>query len=140
MMLFGRGRPEPPADAPLNGNKRTGHQGEEIAAGFLITRGYHILERNFRCKGSEVDIITRDPSDKGLVFIEVKARRGLAYIVPQLAVTLFKQRQISKANLTWLSKNRLHDTNARFDVFAILLAPDGHHQVEHIVNAFELAY
>jgi putative endonuclease len=60
--------------------------------------------------------------------------------VPQLAVTPFKQRQISKAALTWLSKNRLHDTNARFDVIAILLAPDGQLQVENIVNAFELAY
>ncbi len=64
MMLFGRGKPQPPADAPLNGNKRTGQQGEEIAAGFLTTRGYHILERNFRCKGGEVDIIARDPGDR----------------------------------------------------------------------------
>jgi putative endonuclease len=139
-MLFGRGRPEPPPQAPLAGNKRTGHQGEEIAASFLIARGYRILERNFRCKGGEVDIIARDPVDRSLVFIEVKTRHGLAYGVPQLAVTPFKQRQISKATLTWLSKNRLHDTNARFDVIAILLAPDGRHQVDHIVNAFELAY
>lgn len=98
------------------------------------------MERNFRCKGGEVDIIARDPGDKSLVFIEVKARRGLSYGVPQLAVTPFKQRQISKAALTWLGKNRLHDTNARFDVIAILLHTDGQHAIDHIKNAFDLAY
>jgi len=129
----------PPA-IPTIGNKGTGAHGEEVAANFLITGGYRILERNFRCKGGEVDVIASDPVDKSLVFIEVKARRGLSYGVPQLAVTPFKQRQISKAALTWLLKNRLHDTNARFDVIAILLHTDGQHTIDHIINAFDLAY
>jgi putative endonuclease len=128
----------PPTSA--SGNKGTGELGEEVAANFLIARGYRILERNFRCKGGEVDIIARDPGDKSLVFIEVKARKGLSYGVPQLAVTPFKQRQISKAALTWLSKNKLHDHNARFDVIAILLSSNREHKIEHIVNAFDLAY
>jgi len=140
MKWFGGDASAPKTDPLPSGNKGTGNLGEDIAANYLTARGYRILGRNFRCKGGEVDIIARDPGDKSLVFIEVKARRGLTYGVPQLAVTPFKQRQISKAALTWLSQNRLHDTNARFDVIAILLAPDGRHQVEHIVNAFELAY
>jgi len=131
---------KPQSPPPPTGNKKTGELGEEVATNFLTLRGYRILERNFRCKGGEVDIIARDPGDKSLVFIEVKARRGLSYGVPQLAVTPFKQRQISKAALTWLSKNRLHDTNARFDVIAILLHTDGQHAVDHIKNAFDLAY
>jgi putative endonuclease len=130
-----------PETAPLpTDNRSLGNQGEEIAVGYLTGRGYRILERNFRCKGGEVDIIARDPVDKSLIFIEVKARRGLTYGLPQLAVTPFKQRQISKAALTWLSQNRLHDTNARFDVIAILLHTDAAHNIEHIINAFELAY
>jgi len=52
----------------------------------------------------------------------------------------FKQRQISKAALTWLSKNQLHDSNTRFDVIAILLHTDAALGIEHIKNAFELAY
>lgn len=120
--------------------RRTGDKGEEIAANYLIARGYRILERNFSCKGGEVDIIAREPGSGCLLFVEVKTRRDLSYGVPQLAVNQFKQRQISKAALTWLSKNRLHDHQARFDVIALLLPPDGRHQVEHIVNAFELAY
>jgi putative endonuclease len=140
MKWFGRDT-TPPETGPLpSDNSRLGSLGEEIAANYLTARGYRILERNFRCKGGEVDIIARDPADKSLVFVEVKARRGLTYGVPQLAVTPFKQRQVSKAALTWLSKNRQHDSNARFDVIAILLHTDAAHGIEHIQNAFELAY
>jgi len=119
-------------------NAGVGNRGEELAAAFLVRKGLKIIERNFRCKGGEVDIIARDR--KTTVFIEVKSRRTLTYGVPQLAVTDFKQRQISKAALTWLSKNRLLDTPARFDVIAILLENNYSHQIEHIVNAFDLAY
>jgi putative endonuclease len=141
MNIFSRFNLQTRSPSPgSSGNKGTGELGEEVAANFMIARGYRILERNFRCKGGEVDIIARDPGDKSLVFIEVKARRGLSYGVPQLAVTPFKQRQISKAALTWLGKNRLHDTNARFDVIAILLSSDGMHTIDHIKNAFDLAY
>jgi len=122
------------------GNQGTGALGEEVAANFLIAHGYRILERNFRCKGGEVDLIVRSPGDKTLVFVEVKTRRTLSYGVPQLAVTPFKQRQISKAALTWLSIKALHDHNARFDVIAILLHTGKLPQIEHIQNAFDLAY
>ncbi len=140
MKLFGLGRPEPRPEAPSSGNRGIGLLGEDLASAFLKARGYRILERNFRCKGGEVDIIARDPADESLVFVEVKARRGLTFGVPQLAVTPFKQRQISKAALTWLSKNRLLDSNARFDVIAILLHTGSAHSIDHIRNAFELAY
>ena len=121
-------------------NKAAGKLGEDVAAGYLTARGFRILERNFRCRGGEVDIVARDPKDKSVVFVEVKARRDLSYGVPQLAVNAFKQRQISKAALSWIARNRQHDQNARFDVMAILLDDRGLHKVEHIVNAFELAY
>ncbi len=119
-------------------NKAVGAQGEELATAFLRRAGYRIVERNFRCKGGEADIVARD--GKTLVFVEVKTRRSQAYGPPQLAVTSFKQRQISKAALTWLAKNRLQDALARFDVIAVMLLSDGTHRIEHIPNAFELAY
>ena len=119
-------------------NAGIGNHGEELAAAFLERNGFTIVERNFRCKGGEVDIVARD--GKTLVFVEVKSRKTLSYGVPQLAVTPFKQRQISKAALTWLAKNHQHDKPARFDVIAILLSSDYQHQIEHIKNAFELAY
>ncbi len=119
-------------------NAGVGNRGEELAAAFLVRNGFELIERNFRCKGGEVDIVAKD--GKTLVFVEVKSRKTLTYGVPQLAVTPFKQRQISKAALTWLAKNHKHDSPARFDVIAILLNGDYQHQIEHIRNAFDLAY
>lgn len=119
-------------------NAGVGRRGEDLAAAFLEKSGFAIIERNFRCKGGEVDIVARE--GKTLVFVEVKSRKTLTYGLPQLAVTPFKQRQISKAALTWLARNHKHDSPARFDVIAILLNNNYHHQIEHIKNAFDLAY
>jgi len=119
-------------------NQRVGAQGEETAVAYLSGLRYRIVERNFRCKGGEVDIVARD--GKTLVFVEVKARRNMNYGPPQLAVTPFKQRQISKAALTWLAKHRQLDALARFDVIAVLFADGCEPRIEHIRNAFDLAY
>lgn len=130
--------PPPPPEGKGHRNAGVGIRGEELAVSFLERSGLRIIERNYRCKGGEIDIVARD--GKTLVFVEVKSRKTLSFGVPQLAITPFKQRQISKAALTWLSRNRLHDTPARFDVIAILLDGDYRHQLEHIKNAFDLAY
>jgi putative endonuclease len=115
-----------------------GAQGEELAVDFLRRQRYVIVERNYRCRGGELDIVARD--GKTLVFVEVKTRRTEAFGVPQLAVTPFKQRQISKAALTWLARNRQMDCVARFDVIAIRLHDNAPPAIEQIKNAFELAY
>jgi putative endonuclease len=120
-------------------NQATGEKGEQLAVDHLQRNGYAILERNFRSRGGEVDIVAKD-RDGCIVFVEVKARRSLAYGVPQLAVTPRKQRQIAKGALSWLSRKRLHDQSARFDVIAVLLHDGVTHQLEHIVNAFDLSY
>jgi putative endonuclease len=119
-------------------NAGVGARGEEIAVAFLKGKKFRILERNFRCKCGEVDIVAKDGGS--VVFIEVKARKHEAYGPPQLAVTAFKQRQISKAALTWLAKNKMEDSAARFDVVAILLRDREVPDIEHIRDAFELAY
>lgn len=121
-----------------SGDRKTlGARGEEIAVAYLKRQKYRIIETNFRCRCGEVDIIARD--GKTLVFVEVKTRRTASYGLPQLAVTPFKQRQISKAALTYLSKNRLMEETARFDVVSVFLL-DTSPTVDHIKNAFDLAY
>jgi putative endonuclease len=119
-------------------NKTLGQRGETIAAAYLKGRKFTIIERNFRCKAGEVDIIARDGNS--IVFVEVKTRRNLSFGPPQLALTPFKQRQISKAALTWLAKKKLFGANARFDVIAILLPDHEVPVIDHIRNAFDLAY
>lgn len=118
-------------------NASIGKRGEDIAVLFLKGLKFRILEKNFRCKCGEIDIVAKDGGT--FVFIEVKTRRNLSYGVPQLAVTPFKQRQISRAALMWLSKNKLFEVPARFDVIAILAQDCQVPVVDHIKNAFELA-
>lgn len=115
-----------------------GRQGEEIAVAYLKNLKYLLTERNFRCKGGEVDIIAKD--GKTIVFVEVKTRRGLSFGPPQLSVTAFKQRQISKSALTYLAIKGLKKVNARFDVIAVLLKENNPPVIEHIQNAFELNF
>lgn len=121
-----------------NNNKTLGELGEEIAVAFLKGRKFRIIERNFRCKCGEIDIVARD--GKTFVFVEVKTRRTASYGPPQLAVTPFKQRQNSKAALTWLASKKMQDVPARFDVVAIVLRDHAIPEIEHIRNAFDLAY
>ena len=120
-------------------NIETGANGELIAEKYLKDNGYKIVERNFRSKGGEVDLIAKD-KEGTYVFVEVKTRSNLLYGVPQLAVTQRKQRQISKGALAWMLSRKQHDSSARFDVIAILLQDNQMFSLEHIKNAFELAY
>lgn len=117
-------------------NKSLGSQGESLAVAYLERQRYRIVERNFRCRGGEIDIVARD--GKTIVFVEVKTRKDTQYGPPQLAVTPFKQRQISRAALTWLAKNRQLEACARFDVISIMFSGE-QSRIEHIPNAFDLA-
>jgi putative endonuclease len=122
----------------MKGNLATGLYGEELAAAFLAVKGFRVIDRNYRCKGGEVDIVAMD--GKTIVFVEVKTRRSHTFGIPQLAVTPFKQRQIMKAALTWLAHHRRQNSQARFDVIAITLRSDNEPVIEHIENAFDLSY
>ncbi len=122
---------------PRREKKELGKKGEEKALRFLKKRGYRIIEQNYVCKMGEMDIIAKEKDT--LVFIEVKTRTSMAFGPPQLAVTPFKQRQLSKVALNFLKEKRLEDVKARFDVVAILLPPEKE-QIELIRDAFDLQY
>ena len=112
-------------------NKRQkGAAYEQIAAAHLISKGFEILEFNYRCKMGEVDIIAKD--GEYLVFVEVKYRANDSKGYPLEAVTIQKQKSISKCALHYLMMNHLSDVPVRFDVVGIL-----GDKKEHIKNAFE---
>ncbi|HBA89876.1 MAG TPA: YraN family protein [Geobacter sp.] len=119
-------------------NSSLGGVGESIAVTYLKGQGFKIVECNFRSVCGEIDVVARD--GRTIVFVEVKCRKNANYGPPQLAVTPFKQRQISKAALVWLSRRKLYDADARFDVVAIVLHEHELPEIEHIRNAFDLAY
>lgn len=95
--------------------------GESLAAEHLKACGCKILAQNYRAKRGEIDLIVRD--GEFIVFVEVKTRRSLQFGLPQEAVTIQKQRQISKVALAYLQAQNLLDAPCRFDVIAIHLSP-----------------
>jgi len=113
-----------------------GKKGEEIAVSYLKSLEYRIIERNYKCKFGEIDIIASDK--KTLSFIEVKTRSSLDYGHPYYGVDRRKQHQISKVALSYLNKNNLQNIDARFDVLAIHISGEGE-KVELIKNAFDLS-
>lgn len=121
----------------LNRRQQFGKTGESIAVRFLRSRGYRILEQNYRTGLGEIDIIAKDRNT--LVFVEVKARQSNRFGNPKYSVTVRKQRKISMVALQYLKSTAQTRARARFDVVSICSA-DASPQIELIKNAFELAY
>jgi putative endonuclease len=118
------------------GNKHTGKIGEDIASRHISKNGYTLLERNFRSRYGEIDIIAKD--EKFLVFIEVKTRKGTKFGYPREAVDGFKQTKIKDIAGLYLSKKKLWDSNIRFDVVEVILDEfDELKSISLIKNAFE---
>ncbi len=113
---------------------RTGKRGEDLAAASLEKAGYRILERNYRCRFGEIDIVAEEGDV--LAFVEVKCRRSESFGDPREAVGPPKQRKISMISLHYLAERHLEHRAARFDVVAVKLSPAGC-SVELIRNAFD---
>lgn len=115
---------------------KTGPYGEEIAASFLQAQGYEIIERNYRKRFGEIDIIAED--GEALVFIEVKTRKSNRFGSPLEAVDIRKQQKMSRVALAYLNSFEITDRAARFDVVAILLQGNLPPEIDLVKNAFEL--
>ena len=113
---------------------RLGDHGERIAATYLTDAGLRVLDRNWRCREGELDIVARD--DGALVFCEVKTRRGIGYGHPAESVTPAKQRRIRLLAQRWLAAHDEHAPEIRFDVVGVLVRGDGPAVVTHLRGAF----
>ncbi len=112
--------------------------GEDHAARYLRSRGYRILERNFRARSAEVDIIAGHKDT--LVFIEVKARSSNEFGEPREAVTGWKQRRIVNAARAYSAQRGAEERSIRFDVVEVFLTPEGRvRKVAVIPDAFHAA-
>lgn len=113
-----------------------GRFGEERAAAYLRRRGYVILDRNYRCRLGEIDLIARKRGC--VVFVEVKLRKDAAFAQAREFVTPAKQRRVRAAAELWLSTHET-ELQPRFDVVEVY-APKGAEgplHIQHIENAFE---
>lgn len=112
-----------------------GSKGEELAADLLRNNGYKILYRNYKTKLGEIDIIARDKDI--ICFIEVKTRSSDRFGSGSEAVSRIKQRQITKAALSFLKEKSFLDKKARFDVVS-LDCSSAEPKLDLIKDAFEL--
>ncbi len=106
-----------------------GAAGEALAAQWYEDNGYLVLDRNWRCREGELDLVVR--KQRTIVFCEVKTRSSLAFGAPQEAVTHAKRDRIRRLAAIWLETTPIRPARIRFDVAAIL---DG--QIQLIEGAF----
>ncbi len=97
--------------------KSTGNYGEDLACNFLKEQGYKILERNYRIRGGEIDIVARDKDV--LAFVEVKTRYSHEYGLPAEAMTYFKIKALLKTVQFYLSQYHLFDKPYRLDFISV---------------------
>jgi putative endonuclease len=113
---------------------KTGQKGEDLACEYLKKQDYKIIERNFRCKIGEIDIVAKNK--KILIFIEVKSKRSISknnLWSPELNITNKKKIKLQNlANLYLTEKHyNLEKTLYQIDVIAIELFPDDSHELRH---------
>jgi putative endonuclease len=102
----------------MNNNKNTGDQGEELAAAWLTEKGYQVIDRNWRYRHWEVDIIAS--RERRLHFVEVKTRRSLRFGPPEESITREKMTCMKNAAEEYQYRHP-EWKYIQFDVIAITL-------------------
>lgn len=115
---------------------RLGESGERVARRHLLDRGYAILEKNYRCRYGEVDIVAQQGAE--LVFTEVRTRRGTEFGTAQESVTSTKAKHLIAASQHYLERHFLTDIDWRIDLVSINWPPGGAAPgIEHLEYAVE---
>jgi putative endonuclease len=112
-----------------------GRRGEDLACAELEKRGYIIVDRRFRTRCGELDIVARDGGV--LVFIEVKARSGSNFGTPFESVTWKKRQRLSQMAASYLFVRRLAGVACRFDVVSVV-ERQGMRTIELLKGAFDM--
>ena len=116
----------------MGNNIRKGILGENEACKYLISKGYSIIDRNYKTKIGEIDIIAI--KSKILVFIEVKTRTSVDYGYPYEAVNWKKQEKIYKSSLIYIKHKNMENYQIRYDIIEVFLREKP--KINHIENAF----
>ena len=110
-------------------NLDQGNRGEQYAVEFLVSNGFQIVERNFRIRGGEIDIIAieTDPQtdEKTLVFLEVVTRSSGDYGTPLEAIGYYKMRALIKATQFYKMKHPKLPDLMRIDAVSVLINDEG---------------
>lgn len=111
-----------------------GRRGERLAERHLLARGYRLIERNWRCRHGEIDLVVRDGD--ALVFVEVKTRTGLGFGHPFEAITPAKLARLRRLAVEWCTAHPSERGRIRIDAVAVLAPRGATERIEHLVGVF----
>lgn len=115
--------------------REIGDDGEELAAAYLESKGYTILERNYHFERAEVDIVAYN-NESHIVFVEVKKRSTNRYGEPEEYIDEEKKSNVYKAAEAWLYERKMDGAPVRFDVISILQHRNEAPNIKHFERAF----
>lgn len=110
---------------------------EDAACEYLISNNYIILERNWRYKRAEIDIIAQDLSADTLVFVEVKSRSYTFFGEPESSVSVKKQKLVSDAASAYMEQIK-YNWAVRFDIIGIVFENADKPSISHFKDAYLL--
>ncbi|MES2092482.1 MAG: YraN family protein [Actinomycetota bacterium] len=111
-----------------------GRLGEDLAAAFLTEAGYLVVDRNWRCRQGEIDIVAVDGAQT--VFVEVKTRSSVAFGHPFEAITPAKLARLRRLATAWCADNPGDHRTIRIDGISVIVPTDGPPQIEHLAQVF----
>ncbi|CAB4919974.1 unannotated protein [freshwater metagenome] len=113
--------------------QQLGAFGEELVAEYLINESAEIIERNWRIREGEIDIVALQPTGT-FAFVEVKTRSSLSFGHPFEAINRVKAQRMQRLALGWLATHGCLGCEYQIDVAAVLVAIDGSHTIEYRAN------
>jgi putative endonuclease len=119
--------------AASESKKQLGVRGEDLACAELERQGMRVLERNWRCRLGEIDIVAAEADATGLtlVFCEVKCRSGLGFGHPLEAITYTKMRTLRQLAALWMREHRMRASSIRLDAIGVVLVPGQEPSLTH---------
>jgi putative endonuclease len=126
-----------PGSAPrrrVDPRRRLGNAGEDAVAAWYTAAGYRVIDRNWRCREGELDVVVAKGDT--LVFCEVKTRASTRFGAPVEAVTATKQRRLRTLATRWLAEHDVRRRTLRFDVASVMCSSDGQLAVEVLEDVF----
>ncbi|TQR36450.1 YraN family protein [Brevibacillus brevis] len=117
-----------------------GQRGEQLAEGYLVNKGFRIVERNVRTKRGEMDLIALD--GKCLVFIEVRTRSSQSFGTAGESITWKKKQKLRELAIEYLQKSAQPIPTFRFDVIAIYIgaSTQGEDFMKPVIEHYESAF
>jgi len=115
-------------------SKDKGNEAEQIAAAYLESKGWIVLDQNYIFERAEVDIVAFD--NECIIFVEVKYRSNTFFGEPEEFIDEVKEKNIHKAAEAWMYERRMEGSPARFDVISIVQKNNKAPEIKHFVDAF----